>query len=83
MSLLLTQARAAMCHVVERAAADIANAAGGSSPITVCASWNARDTDQIDELLALRHLCGAQDCKAFKVAAFQHSKTQVPLSADT
>ena len=62
----------AMRQVVEEAAADIANSAAASFPIVVCAGWNARATDQTDELFALRHLCDAQDWKTFKVAAFQH-----------
>lgn len=71
----------AMCKVVEEAAADIANSAGDSFPIIVCAGWNARDRDHIDELFALRHLCDAQDWKAFKVAAFQHANTKVEFAA--
>ena len=69
-----------MCKVVEEAAADVANS-GDCFRIIVCAGWNARERDHIDELFALRHLCDAQDWKAFKVAAFQRANTKVEFAA--
>ena len=68
-----------MCKVVEEAAADVANS-GDCFRIIVCAGWNARERDHIDELFALRHLCDAQDWKAFKVAAVQHANTKVEFA---
>ena len=49
-------------------------------PVLVCAGWNVSEKEHIDEMLALRHLCDAQDWKSFKVAVFQHSSEKVDFA---
>ena len=49
-------------------------------PVLVCAGWNVSEKEHIDEMLALSHLCDAQDWKSFKVAVFQHSSEKVDFA---